>query len=243
VTCTFTNDRDTDGDGIPDTLDCNPMVKDNVVVDPNHLVPASFTGIRVATLQAAVTAASDNHVISMYADTIENVVIGASSDSGGKDLLIVGCGRKVTALVPGLPVIHIESSAGRNDGAAGIGQPVQERDIQIGDLDVLGGAVGYLVETTKAAGVGTDTLLKAIRATGNAVGVRIAGDGNELRGANGVNTNTGIGIDVAGNKNLVTDSRIQGNLGAGIAVHGDATWSRGTAWAMPAPPMSGRVST
>jgi hypothetical protein len=34
----------------------------------------------------------------MYADTIENVVIGASSGSGGKDLLIVGCGRKVTAL-------------------------------------------------------------------------------------------------------------------------------------------------
>src|SRR6185369_6852983 len=123
VTCTFTNDKDTDGDGIPDTLDCNPTLKDNVVVDPNHLVPASFTGIRVATLQAAVTAASDNHVISMFADTIENVVIGASADSGGKDLLIVGCGRKVTALVPGLPVIHIESSAGRNDGSAGIGQP------------------------------------------------------------------------------------------------------------------------
>ena len=221
VTCTFTNDKDTDGDGIPDSLDCNPMVKDTVVVDPNHLVPASFTGIRVATLQAAVTAAADNHVISLYADTIENVVIGASSGSGGKDLLIVGCGRKVHALDPALPVIHIESSAGRSDGSAGIGQPAQERDIQIGDLDVVGGAVGYLVETSKAAGVGTDTLLKAIRATGNAVGVRIAGDGNEVRGANGVNTNTGIGIDVAGNKNLVTDSRIQGNLGAGITVHGD----------------------
>ena len=221
VTCTFTNDKDTDGDGIPDRLDCNPMVKDTVVVDPNHLVPASFTGIRAASLQAAVTAAADNHVISMYADTIENVVIGASSGSGGKDLLIVGCGRKVTALDLTLPVIHIERSAGRSDGSAGIGQPAQERDIQVVDLDVLGGAVGYLVETTKAAGVGTDTLLKAIRATGNAVGVRIAGDGNEVRGANGVNTNTGVGIDVTGNKNLVTDGRILGNLGAGIAVRGD----------------------
>src|SRR6185436_5780408 len=27
VTCTFTNDKDTDGDGIPDTLDCNPTLK------------------------------------------------------------------------------------------------------------------------------------------------------------------------------------------------------------------------
>ena len=191
------------------------------MVDPNHLVPSSFTGIRVASLQAAVTAAADNHVISMYADTVENVVIGASSGSGGKDLLIVGCGRKVTALDLTLPVIHIEPSAGRSDGSAGIGQPAQDRDIQIGDLDVVGGAVGYLVETSKAAGVGTDTLLKAIRATGNAVGVRIAGDGNEVRGANGVNANTGIGIDVAGNKNLVTDSRVPGNFGAGITVHGD----------------------
>jgi hypothetical protein len=81
--------------------------------------------------------------------------------------------------------------------------------------------VGYLVETSKTAGAGTDTLLKAVRATGNAVGIRVAGNGNEVRGANGVNANAGVGIDVIGDRNLVTDSRVQGNLGSGIAVHGD----------------------
>ena len=197
------------------------------MVDPNHLVPASFTGIRVATLQAAVTAASDNHVISMYADTIENVVIGASSDSGGKDLLIVGCGRKVQALDPALPVIHIESSAGRSDGSAGIGQPAQERDIQIRRPRRARRRRGISGRDHQGRRRGDGHAAQGHPGHRQCAGVQIAGDGNEVRGANGVNTNTGIGIDVAGNKNLVTDSRIQGNLGAGIAVHGDGNVVKG----------------
>ena len=54
---------------------------------------------RYTTLQAAVNAAVDNDVITMYGNTIENVIIGNGSGrpSGGKDLRIIGCGHKVTA--------------------------------------------------------------------------------------------------------------------------------------------------
>ena len=69
-----------------------------MIVDPSNVVPLTFNGIRVATLQAAVNAASDNDVISMYANTTENVVIGGVS-SGNKDLRIIGCGHKITASV------------------------------------------------------------------------------------------------------------------------------------------------
>ena len=65
---------DSDGDGIPNTVDCTTVAED-IVVDPNNvtgLPPAR----RFNTLQAAVNAAQDNYAIGMYANTTENVVIG-----------------------------------------------------------------------------------------------------------------------------------------------------------------------
>jgi hypothetical protein len=211
---------DSDGDGIPDSVDCTLNTKDNVIVDPLNLVPASFTGIRVATLQAAVITASDNDVISMYANTTENVVVGNSTSSGGKDLLIFGCSHHVTAASGALPVIHVEATAGANDGNTGQG----ERDIEFVDVDVRNGSGGYLIETSKVGGAGTDTLLKGVRAEiSTGVGIKVAGSGNEVRGANSVNSNSSHGIQVIGSQNLITDNRIEDNDGTGIEVSGDDT--------------------
>jgi hypothetical protein len=231
--CTITNKKDTDNDGIPDSIDCDPLFKDNVIVDPGNVVPATFTGIRVATLQAAVIAASDNDVISMYANTTENVIISTSNGSGGKDLRIVGCGHKITSAAPqnaNLPVITVEVSAGKNDGDTGQG----EADIHIEDLSVLKGSTGFLIQTSKASSNNTSTLLKSIRSDQNGPsngtgagtaanpgnGVNIVGDGNEVRGANSIGTNSGDGIQVTGNSNMLKTNRITSNKVDGIDVTG-----------------------
>src|SRR5262249_9947399 len=208
-----------DEDGIPDDLDCTPNVADDHVLDPNHVVPATFTGGRHDTLQQAVIAASDNQVISMYANTVENVVIGDSTGSGGKDLLIYGCGHRVTAASNLLPVIRIENSAGANDGDTGAG----ERDIEIVDVDVRNGSGGYLVETSKVGGAGTDTLLKDTRAeSSTGVGIKVVGSGNEVRGSNGVKFHGGVAIQVIGSPNWITENGIQDNSGAALDVTGDS---------------------
>jgi uncharacterized repeat protein (TIGR01451 family) len=212
--------KDTDEDGIPDDVDCNKTIADDIVVDPDGDVPESFTGLKVDTLQQAVVAALDNDVISMYANTVENVVIGDSTGSGGKDLLIIGCGSRVTAASAALPVIHVEASAGANDGDTGQG----ERDIEFVDVDVRNGSGGYLIETSKVAGVGTDTYLKGIRAeSSSGIGIKVAGSGNEVRGSNGVKFNAGLGIQVTGNGNLITENGVQENVGIGIDVTGNNT--------------------
>jgi uncharacterized repeat protein (TIGR01451 family) len=209
--------KDTDEDGIPDNLDCTPNLADDIVVGPPGVVPDTFTGTRYDTLQAAVNAALDNQVISMYADTTENVVIGDSTVSGGKDLLIIGCGHRVFAASSSLPVIHVEISAGANDGDTGAG----DRDIEFRDVDVRNGSGGYLIETSKVGGAGTDTLLKTIRAeSSSGVGVSVVGSGNEVDGANGVKFHDGIAIQVIGDSNLITENRATDNDGAGIVVIG-----------------------
>ena len=154
----------------------------------------------------------------MYANTVENVVIGDSTGSGGKDLLIFGCGHRVTAASAALPVIHVEASAGANDGNTGAG----ERDIEFVDVDVRNGSGGYLVETSKVAGAGTDTLLKGIRAeSSSGIGIKVAGSGNEVRGSNGVKFNASLGIQVIGDNNLITENGVQDNVGIGIDVTGN----------------------
>ncbi|MGH7291417.1 MAG: Ig-like domain-containing protein, partial [Myxococcota bacterium] len=206
---------DVDGDGIPASVDCS-AVADNRLVDPLGVLPPlpGFTGTIHPTLQAAVIAAADNDAISMYGNTTENVVIGATTGSGAKDLRIEGCGRKIKAASAASPVIKVQSSAGKSDGNKGKG----ERDIHIGDLDVSGGTYGYLVET----GPSTDTLIKSVRATGNGVGIRIAGNANEARGQNEISGNTGGGIQVAGNSNQITSNRVGPNTGIGINVTGNS---------------------
>ncbi len=219
VSCTFTNVKDTDEDGIPNVVDCTPTLADDHVVDPGNVVPGSFTGSRHNTLQAAVNAAADNQLISMYANTTENVVIGATTGSGNKDLRIEGCGHKVTAADPSKPAIQAESSAGADDGNTGKG----ERDIHIGDLDVRGSSSssGYLIQTSKASS-GTSTLLKAVRSESNSIGIKIAGHGNHVRGSNGVKLNSGDGIQVIGNSNLIEENRVDENGGDGIDVTGNS---------------------
>ena len=159
-----------------------------------------------------MNAADDDDVISMYIDTTENVVIG-----GGKDLRIEGGGHKIHAANPGLPVIHVLSGAGADDGNTGKG----ERDIHIADLDVYGGSQGYLIETSKSS-AGTSTLLKAIRAEQNGIGIKVVGNGNHVRGSNGVKNSSGDGIQVIGNGNLIEENRVDHNGGDGIDVTGNS---------------------
>ena len=114
----FTLDtNDPDGDGIPSSVDCTTL-KDTVLVDPSGtLVLPDFIsggGQIKPTLQAAVIAAVDNDVISMYGNTTENVIIGTSPTSNNKDLHIIGCGHKVTAASAASPVITVLSTAGKS---------------------------------------------------------------------------------------------------------------------------------
>jgi hypothetical protein len=199
-------------------------VYDNEVVDPNGVVAAYLPASRrFATLQAAVIAASDNDVISMYANTTENVIIGSSTGSGGKDLWIIGCGHKITALDKTKPVITVEVTAGANDGDTGRG----ERDIEISDLSVLSGTYGFLIQTDNPGPNNTSTLLKSIRSDGNSkFGIQILGDGNEVRGANSVGTNTlgGIQVGITGTPasgNLLRSDRVASNKGPGIDITGN----------------------
>ena len=204
VTCTITNTvTDDDGDGIPNNVDCNPL-KDNLVVDPNNvtlLPPAK----RFNYLKDAVAAAQENYVISMYANTTENVVI-----NNGKDLLIEGCGHKIAAANSSNPTIDVQAGAGANDGNTGAG----EADIQIQNLTVMGGSAGINVATVKTAGKWT--LLKGFRADNNTVGVWITGSGNEVSGANSISSNGQVGVKVTGSGNSVHDSRIYSNGQQGI---------------------------
>jgi hypothetical protein len=223
--CTITNSHDSDHDGIPDSVDCDPNFKDDVIVGPAGVVPITFTGIRVTTLQAAVIAASDNNVISMYANTTENVIIGNTTGSGGKDLRIVGCGHKITAANMSKPVISVEVSAGNNDGDTGQG----EKDIHIEDVSVLKGSIGFSIQTSKASPNNTSTLVKSIRSDSNGIGVKIgaagagnSASGNEVRGANSIGTNTTDGIEVFGNSNMLNSNRVASNTQDGIDVTGDS---------------------
>jgi hypothetical protein len=172
-----------------------------------------------------VIAAADNDVISMYANTVENVIIGSTTGSGGKDLRIDGCGHKITGALLTKPVITAEVSAGRNDGDTGAG----DADIHVDDLDVWKGSIGYLIQTSKGVGGNnTSTLLKSIRSDSNTggglgIGIKIQGDGNEVRGANSVGSNTpGDGIQVIGNGNLLRSNRVLSNKGDGIDVTGSS---------------------
>lgn len=224
--------EDHDGDGIPEYKDCNPYRATNHIVDPDGFIETGagyFIGGVHDTLQAAVIAANDGDVISVYAHTVENVVIGASTGSGAKNLRIIGCKNlyyagtlirapKVEAADSRLPVIRIESTA----GASGVNTGVGERHIHIEALDVLGasGAPGYLVETSMSSRE-TSTLLDHVRSNGNDVGVLILGDDNEIRGAVNIGGNASFGVRVIGNGNRVGDSRVERNNGRGIGVESD----------------------
>src|SRR5262245_22397895 len=223
---------DSDGDGIADYEDCSPSLWTQHIVDPDGFVEELEGSGRVwSTLQQAVIAASDGDVISVYAQTVENVVIGASTGSGGKNLRIVGCkdlfyagtllrAPKITAADPSRPVVHVESTAGAS-GSTGAGA----RNIHIENLDVRGAiqSAGYLVETSVSS-FGTSTLLERVRSNGNDAGVLISGDGNALSRAVNIGANRSFGVRVAGNSNLVGDNRVENNSGHGIGVDSDVSF-------------------
>ena len=143
--CTITNSiNDADGDHIPDFLDCSSLAE-NRVVDPAGLLTPYPAVPRYTTLQAAVNAAADNDVITMYGNTTENVIIGTSPTSNNKDLHIIGCGHKVTAAAAGSTGHQDPATAGKSDGAGGNG--TGEKDIQIDDVHTVNGTIGYLVQT------------------------------------------------------------------------------------------------
>jgi len=222
---------DSDGDGIADYEDCSPSLWTNHIVDPEGLLDElAGTGRVWKTLQEAVNAASSDDVISVYAQTVENVVIGDSTGSGGKNLRIVGCKNlfyagtlvrapKITAADPSRPVVHIESTAGAS-GSTGAGA----RNIHIENLDVQGAtqSSGYLVETRMSLS-GTSTLLERVRANGNDVGILIVGDGNAVSRAVNIGANRSFGVRVTGNSNLVADNRVENNSGHGIGVDSDGS--------------------
>jgi hypothetical protein len=234
VTNTF-NASDADGDGIPNSLDCSTLAE-NRVVDPAGLLSGSLPpNRRHATLQAAVNAAADNDVIGIYGNTTENVKIGWSTGSGGKDLLILGCNHRITASSSSKPVITIEASAGADDGNTGAGTA----DIQIDELWVTRGSIGFLVQTSATGSNHTVTALHTIRSDRNGpltglglgtasnpgVGVRIVGDGNAIRFATLIGINAGDGIHVVGNDNVILKNQVgqklAGNNGNGIRVVGN----------------------
>ena len=226
---TIAKATDTNGDGIPNFIACSTLFESRVVYNPTSSVGIMLAAVLPASrlhtsLQAAVIAAADNDVITMYADTTENVIIGSTTGSGGKDLRIVGCGHKITGALLTKPVITAEVSAGANDGKTGGG----EADIHIDDVSVLKGSIGFLIQTSKGSASNTSTLLKSIRSDSNTggglgIGIKIEGNGNEVRGANSVGSNTpGDGIRVIGNSNVLKSNRVMSNKGDGIDVTGNS---------------------
>jgi len=168
---------------------------------PNHL-----------TWNDAWLHAISGEVIGVFGNTVENVVL-----DGDKSLKITQCTlARVTAASNSLPVIDITTS-----GALTIVSP-----------DTVGGTIGWLVESD-------DHDLKSIRAngaslygvqvlgdsnriswndvSGNGVGIRVDGDGADLRGGT-VSKNTGDGVvftaTAAGNS--LQGATIQGNGGNGV---------------------------
>jgi hypothetical protein len=159
-------------------------------------------GTTHATLGAAVDAASPGETIGVFAHTHENTVIGAQgSPSEGKDLTITQCTvAKIDASAPAdpyRPALHIMPTAG---------------SLVVIGLDFLNstGAEGLRVD-----GSGHD--LRALRATGNLVGVSINGSSNRIS-FNGVEANL-TGVRLAGTGNNVRGT-ISGNLGHGIEITG-----------------------
>ena len=139
------------------------------------------------TLQEAVNQAQDGEVIGVYGRSTENVVI-----SGTKSLTITQCTvAQLTAAAPG-PVVHITGTG----------------TITIISLDTVGGTIGWRVDTD-----GHD--LKSVRASGaSQVGILVVGDHNRIS-YNSVRGNA-VGIRVEGRFNDLRGGTVEGHAGAGV---------------------------
>jgi len=169
----------------------------------------------VPTVQQAYNNASNGAVICIFANTIENVVLG-----GAKSLTITQCtvGR-VTAASNQLPVWTLSSSG----------------KLTVIGADAQNGTIGWLiagggghdvrgVRSTGASQIGIDitsgnNLVSFNAVSGSPRGVRIEGQSNDVRGGT-VSGITGNGVEITGNNNSFRTATVRQNSGAGIVVSG-----------------------
>ena len=142
----------------------------------------------------------------------------------------MACGHKITAADATKPVIPVEVSAGANDGDTGQG----ESDIQIDDLSVLHGSIGIpdpddeaelerhrnAPEVHPVRHQRPQQRRRQPDGPTRATASRSRGTATRCVGANSIGTNSGDGINVTGNNNLLKTNNIQSNKGDGIDVTG-----------------------
>jgi hypothetical protein len=168
------------------------------------------------TLQAAMNAAANGEVIGFYGRSKENVTIG-----GNKSLTITQCTvAQITAGDATKPVVDITTTG----------------KLLIIGLDTVGGTVGWRVGTNghelrgvRATGasqfgilvVGNNNSVSYNSVDNSAVGIRVEGDFNDLRGGTVAhNTGDGVQLAAAANNNTFRTANVRNNGGNGILVEG-----------------------
>jgi hypothetical protein len=151
----------------------------------------------------------------MFGNTTENVTLG-----GSKSLTITQCTlARITAANNALPVWNVTSSG----------------KLLIVGPDAVGGTVGWQVagggghklSSVRASGASQYGILVISgknsvswnSLNGNAVGLRVTGAGNDLRGGT-IALNGGDGVQIAGSSNSFQGATVQTNGGHGIQVSG-----------------------
>jgi len=173
------------------------------------------------TLQEAVDHAADGEVIGVYGRSTENVDIG-----GAKRLTLTQCTVAQLTAAAAAPVVDITSTG----------------TITIIGLDTVGGTIGWHIGTdghelqsVRATGAshfgilvtGHENRVSYNSVRGSAVGIRIDGDLNDLRGGT-VENNAGDGVQVGptATNNTFRTATVQTNRGHGILVAGSGNTIR-----------------
>jgi hypothetical protein len=168
------------------------------------------------TLQEAVDAANNKAVIGMFGATVENVVI-----DDAKQLTITQCTvAKIFAADDTLPAVTVSST----------------KKILIIGPDTFGGSIGWDVQTnghelrgvraSQAGDVGINVSGNKNKVSWNSIrdsgaGIRVEGDGNNLRGGT-IENNAGNGAELTStaNNNTFQGATIRNNFGDGLLVDG-----------------------
>jgi hypothetical protein len=203
----------------------NQPLEENCPEDPrsiptrivNPLNPGAY-----ATVCAAYADAQDGEIIGVFGNTVENCVLG-----GAKTLKITQCTlAEATAESSSSPVYDITST--------GV--------LTIIGLDTVGGTVGWKVQSNghdirgvRASGaseygiqiIGNNNAVSFNSVEDNAVGVRIEGDGNDVRGGT-VQSNGGDGVVIAAgaSNNTFRTATVKLNGGHGIVINGSGNTVR-----------------
>jgi hypothetical protein len=192
--------------------------------DPKS-VPTISVPQNYPTVCEAYQAAVDGDVIGVFANTVENCELGGSN--GDKEVRITQCTRaQATAADGSKPVYDITST----------------KVLTIVGLDTVGGTVGWKVQSSnhtvsgvRASGasqygiqiIGNSNVVSFNSVEDNAVGVRIEGDGNDVRGGT-VQDNSGDGVVIAAgaSSNVFRTATVKNNAGNGIVVNGSGNTVR-----------------